>query len=103
MTRVPNEKVNEAYKLYKKGLKLVEIANRLDVTDETVRRWKKNYEWDNERSEKIRECSQKKGAPIGNKNATWEPGNKNAEKFGFFSKHVPKETLDLMKEIFIKL
>jgi uncharacterized protein YjcR len=103
MERAPNEKANEAYKLYKKGLKLVEIANRLDVPDIIVRRWKKNYECDNECSEKISERSRKKGAPIGNKNATGAPGNKNAEKFGFFSKHLPKETLDLMKEIFVKL
>jgi len=76
MAIVSNEKLNEAYKLYKKGLKLVEIANRLYVTDGTVRRWKKNYEWDNERS-------RKKGDPIGDKNATGTPGNKNAEKFGY--------------------
>lgn len=99
MARAPNEKVNEAYKLYKKGLKLVEIAKKLDVPDGTVRRWKKTYEWDNERSEKRSGRSRKKGAPIGNKNATGPPGNKNAEKFGFFSKYMPEETLDLMKEI----
>ncbi|GAA0103296.1 phage terminase small subunit [Paraclostridium bifermentans] len=99
MARAPNEKVNEAYKLYKKGLKLVEIAKKLGIPDGTVRRWKKTYEWDNERSEKRSEHSPKKGAPIGNKNATGPPRNKNAEKFGFFSKHLPKETLDLMKEI----
>lgn len=99
MAREPNEKVNEAYKLYKKGLKLVEIAKKLEIPDGTVRRWKKTYEWDNERSEKRSERSQKKGAPKGNKNATGPPGNKNAEKFGFFSKHLPKEILDLMKEI----
>lgn len=84
MARAPNEKLNEAYKLYKKGLKLVEIAKKLDVPDGTVRRWKKTYEWDNERSEKRSERSRKKGAPIGNKNATGPPGNKHAVTTGEF-------------------
>ena len=50
--------------------------------------------------------SNKKGAPIGNKNALGNvggnggpPGNKYAEKFGFFSKYLPEETLELMEEI----
>lgn len=84
MARSPNDKVDKAYKLYKKGLKLVEIARKLDVPDGTVRRWKKTYEWDNERSEKKSERSLKRGAPIGNKNATGPPGNKHAVKTGEF-------------------
>ncbi|EQH82574.1 putative dNA binding protein, partial [Clostridioides difficile DA00313] len=44
----------------------------------------------------------KRGAPIGNKNATGPPGNKNAEKFGFFSKYLPEETRELIQEISIK-
>lgn len=97
MARAPNEKVNEAFGLYKKGLKLVEIANKLDIPDGTVRRWKKTYNWDNERSENKSERSKKtkeKTRPKGG-----QPRNKNAEKFGFFSKYLPKETLELMEEI----
>lgn len=84
MARAPNEKVNEAYKLYKKGLKLVEISKKLGIPDGTVRRWKKTYEWHIERSEKRSERSLKKGAPIGNKNATGPPGNKHAVSTGEF-------------------
>lgn len=97
MARAPNEKVNEAFELYKKGLKLVEIANKLDIPDGTVRRWKKTYNWDNERSENKSERSKKTKEKTRVKGG--QPGNKNAEKFGFFSKYLPEETLDLMKEI----
>lgn len=97
MARAPNEKVNKAFELYKKGLKLVEIANKLDIPDGTVRRWKKTYNWDNERSENKSERSKKTKEKTRVKGG--QPGNKNAEKFGFFSKYLPEETLDLMKEI----
>ena len=38
-------------------------------------------------------------AQLGNKNATGPPGNKNAEKYGFFSKYLPKETLDIVQAV----
>ena len=49
MARAPNENVSEAYELYKKGYKLIEISRELDIPDGTVRRWKKTYGWDSER------------------------------------------------------
>lgn len=56
MPRKPNKKAAEAHELYKSGMKLVEIADKLDVPDGTVRRWKSTYKWDeknkNERSDK---------------------------------------------------
>lgn len=109
MARAPNEKVNEAFELYKNGLKLVEIAKELDIPDGTVRRWKKTYNWDNERSEnkserskKTKEMVRSKGGQPRNKNAVGHGApilNKNAEKFGFFSKYLPEETMELMEEI----
>lgn len=55
MPRAPSEKVEQAKKLYDKGMKLVEIASQLKVPDGTVRRWKCTYKWDgnNERSKKV--------------------------------------------------
>lgn len=97
MARAPNEKVTKAFELYKKGLKLVEIANKLDIPDGTVRRWKKTYNWNNERSENKSERSKKTKEITKSKGG--QPRNKNAEKFGFFSKYLPEETLDLMEEI----
>lgn len=46
-----NPKADEAYKLYKDGMKLVDIAAKLEVPDGTVRRWKSTHGWDSERSE----------------------------------------------------
>ena len=48
MARRPNEKVIKAYELYKTGMRLVDIAGKLDVPAGTVRRWKATYAWDSE-------------------------------------------------------
>lgn len=49
-----NSKVQTAFELYNQGLKLKEIAEKLDVPAGTVRRWKCVNKWDekSERSEK---------------------------------------------------
>lgn len=67
MARAPNIKVNEAYELYKKGYKLIDISKELEVPDGTVRRWKKTYGWDNERSQNKNERSEKKIVEKNNK------------------------------------
>nr|DAW32426.1 MAG TPA: Terminase small subunit [Caudoviricetes sp.] len=59
LARAPNEKVDKAKKLYLKGEKLIDIANELEFPEGTVRRWKKTYQWDSERSEKNSERSVK--------------------------------------------
>jgi len=59
LARAPNEKVDKAKKLYLKGEKLIDIANELELPEGTVRRWKKTYQWDSERSEKNSERSVK--------------------------------------------
>lgn len=72
--------------MYLKGMKLVEIASQLNLPEGTVRRWKSTHRWDNERSDKKSERSDKKkrGGQPGNQNATGPPGNKNAVKTGEF-------------------
>lgn len=105
MPKAKSAKADKALALYRQGLKLVEIAKKLDVPEGTVRRWKCTYKWDSERSQPAKTSARKKiGAPYGNKNAVGgkggdgaPPGNKRAEKFGFFSRYIPKETLELMK------
>lgn len=52
MARKPNEKAEEAKRLYVAGKKLVEIAAILNLPEGTVRRWKSSYKWDNERNER---------------------------------------------------
>lgn len=62
MAAQKNPLVDKAYELYKQGIPLVEIANQLDKPAGTIRRWKSTYGWDNERSDKKSERSEKKRA-----------------------------------------
>lgn len=105
MARTPDERIVQAKQMYLTGMKLVEIASQLNLPEGTVRRWKCTHKWDNERSDKKSERSKrKKGAQPNNKNAvghggTGPPGNKNAEKYGFFSKYLPEETREIFSAI----
>ncbi|HHN8463880.1 phage terminase small subunit [Clostridioides difficile] len=85
---------------YLKGMKQKEISVKYDISLNTLKSWIKRYNWSSEKKKGA--PKNKRGAPIGNKNATGPPGNKNAEKFGFFSKYLPKETRELIQEISIK-
>jgi uncharacterized protein YjcR len=103
MARAPDERYGQAIELYKQGMKLVEIANQLNLPEGTVRRWKSTHKWDTERSDKKSERSHKnKGGQPGNKNAVGHGApeeNKNSEKYGFFSKWLPAETAEIMQSI----
>lgn len=91
-----------AYELYTKGWKYKEIAEEVGVSLSAVKSWATRY-WKNEKvatkEKKKVATKKKKGAPIGNRNATGPPGNKHAEKHGFFSKVLPDETLELVQKI----
>ena len=43
MARAPDERIEQAKAMYLKGMKLVEIASQLDVSEGTVRSWKSRY------------------------------------------------------------
>lgn len=62
MARAPDKRIDQAKAMYLSGLKLVEIANRLDVPEGTVRRWKCTHKWDSERSDKKSERSEKRNS-----------------------------------------
>lgn len=100
MPRARNAKADEALALYRQGLKLVDIAKKLEIPEGTVRRWKCTQHWDgkeqSERSEKSKASVRKRGGQPGNRNRAAPKGNKRAEKFGFFSKYLPEETLELV-------
>lgn len=73
MARGPNKKVTEAKQLYHTGMKLVDIAHKLDIPEGTVRRWKSTYRWDNEQSERsdkkqanVRRISEQNKEPVAN-------------------------------------
>ena len=96
MPKARNSKVDEALALYQQGLKLIEIARKLDIPEGTVRRWKCTYKWDSERSQPEKPNARKRGGQPGNRNRAAPKGNKRAEKFGFLSKYLPRETLELL-------
>lgn len=99
MARAPDPRIEQAEELYKKGIKLVEIASQLNLPEGTVRRWKCTHKWDSERSKKKANVRKRGGQP-GNTNATGgPPGNKKAEKYGFFSKYLPEETREIFNAI----
>ncbi|MBY2477615.1 hypothetical protein KWV16_12065 [Clostridioides difficile] len=85
---------------YLKGMKQKEISAKYDISLNTLKSWIKRCNWAIEKKKSA--PKNKRGAPIGNKNATGPPGNKNAEKFGFFTKYLPEETRELIQEISIK-
>ena len=86
--------------MFRKGMKLVEIASQLNLPEGTIRCWKNRYKWDcNVANKKRNVAKRKRGGQPGNHNATGPPGNKHAEKFGFFSKYRPEETRDIFSAI----
>ena len=106
MARAPDPRIEQARAMYLEGQKLVEIASQLNLPEGTVRRWKSTHKWESERSDKKSERSQKRkrGAQPKNQNAIGNNGgapeqNKNAEKFGFFSKYLPEETVSIIQEM----
>ncbi len=116
------EKRTEAEKLFQKGMKLIDIAKKLDIPEGTIRSWKNRGKWDIKSSEKFF-CNvakdemkdnatlqkKKRGGQPGNRNAQGSKGgaapcyNKNAEKHGAYSKiywdALDEEELDLINDI----
>ena len=60
LSRKPDERIEQAKKMYLNGAKSVEIASQLNRPEGTVRRWKSTYKWENERSDKNNERSIRK-------------------------------------------
>lgn len=60
MARAPDKRIEQAKQMYLEGKKLVEIASQLNIPEGTIRRWKCTHKWDNERSDKKSERSERK-------------------------------------------
>lgn len=103
MPRAPDPRVEEAKELFDQGMKLIDIAKQLSVSEGTVRSWKSRYKWGNATlQKKKRNAAKHRGGQPGNKNAVGHGApkkNKNAEKHGFFSKYLPEETFSIIQEI----
>ncbi len=91
-----------AYEDYKSGMKYKEIAEKYNVTLNTVKSWKTRH-WNKQgvhtKKNKSVHTKRKRGGQPGNKNATGPPGNRHAEKHGFFSKWLPEETKEIIGEM----
>ena len=88
---------------YLKGMKQKEISSKYDISLNTLKSWIKRYNWASEKKKGA--PINKRGAPFSNKNSVGHGApkeNKNAEKFGFFSKYLPEETREVIQEISIK-
>jgi len=105
MPKSKNPEAEKAEVLFRQGMKLIDIANELNLPPGTIRRWKSSYKWESERSDKKKANVRKKGGQKGNRNAAGNPGgaappeNKNAEKHGFFTKWLPAETAEIMQTV----
>lgn len=82
---------------------LKDIAIELQVSEEQIRKWKNQDKWDKVTLPNAKgNVTNHKGAPVGNQNAVGHGAprqNKNAEKYGFFSKYLPEETVSIIQEM----
>lgn len=103
MPRAPDSRIEEAKELFDQGMKLIDIAKQLSISEGTVRSWKSRYKWGNATlQKKKRNAAKHRGGQPGNKNAVGHGApkkNKNAEKHGFFSKYLPEETISIIRDI----
>lgn len=91
---------------YQRGMKYKEIADKYDVSLNTVKSWKQRYGWERKKgAHKEKSMHTKKpGAPPGNKNAIGNSGgapprNMNAVTHGLFQKYLPAESLEIMEQL----
>ena len=109
MPRARDPNREKAFKLYNEhggDIDLVEIASQLNLSAGTVRGWKSKDKWDKRLNGTLQTDTERskrsKGGQPGNRNAG-EHGapelNKNAEKYGFFSKYLPEETVSIIQEM----
>lgn len=103
---MPKQRSPDSYKaeeMYKQGMKLVEIASQLNVSEGTVRSWKNRYNFDGKSNATLQKnnrnvAKKKRGGQPGNKNAVGHgapKGNQNATKHGLFSRYLPEDTREL--------
>jgi uncharacterized protein YjcR len=113
---------------YMQGMKYKDIAEKHEVSINTIKSWRKRHGWNRKgvhpnkgKGCTLNEEKKKTGAPIGNKNAVGNSGNKNpkwgnknalghgppkgndnAVTHGFFRKYFPEDVADLAAEIMEK-
>ena len=106
MPKARSEHRDKALAIYlKRGGEITnrEIARILGVSEKTVSGWKCKDKWPKKVNGVLqsieRSTPKKRGAQLGNKNATGPPGNQNARKHGLFSKYLPAETKAIIDDM----
>ena len=109
MPRQRSPKRDLAYRLWLESdniRKLKDIAAEREVSESQVRKWKNQDNWKGNVTNKAKgNVTKRRGGQPGNKNAVGGAGgaaplnNNNAEKFGFFRKHLPEETVSIIEEM----
>ena len=109
MPRQRSPKRDLAYRLWlesDKKKKLKDIAAELEVSESQIRKWKNQDNWNGNVTNKGKGnvTKRKRGGQPGNKNAVGGNQsaplrNNNAEKFGFFRKYLPEETVSIIEEM----
>jgi uncharacterized protein YjcR len=91
---------------YLAGMKYREIAEKYDVTINTVKSWKRRHGWNRDAGAPSADGVHQKrpGAPPGNKNAVGNnggapKGNQNAATHGLFAKYLPDETREILQQL----
>lgn len=109
MARVRSPNRDKAKKLYIESngtMKLTDIAAELNLSDSQIRKWKSQDKWERELKGALPKSksnvTNKRGGQPNNKNSIGHGApkeNKNAETHGFFSKFLPKDTLNIINEM----
>lgn len=90
---------------YLAGMKIKDIAEKYDISLNTLKSWIKRYKWVDEKDaakNKGAPKRRKRGAPLKNTNAVGKgvpEGNTNAVKHGLFSKYFTEDTRDIYEEL----
>lgn len=100
---------NQVKSDYLSGMKNKEIADKYNLSLNTLKSWIKRYGWSEEKNSvknKGAPKRRKRGAPLNNKNAVGNSGgtgapkeNSNAVKHGLFSKYFTEDTRDIYEEL----
>lgn len=92
------------YKDYAYGATFKQLSEKYDVPQSTIKTWKQKEGW--KRVEKPPEGLRKPGGQYGNVNAVGNKGgngaplgNKQREKYGFYSKYLPHDMLEIVMDL----
>lgn len=96
------DKKKKVYKDYANGMTYKAISEKHDIPISTLKSWRNKEKW--QRIPKNDAPRKRGGQPnnvnaVGNKGGSSPAGNRRAEKYGFYSKYLPPDMLEIMMDI----